>query len=448
MARITVVGAGYVGLCTAVAFAEHGHHCVLVDVDAGKVASIRAARTPFFEPGLDEALARHVKAGAIEASHELAPAVASSQATFLCVGTPQDKAGAIDLAYIRTAAHQVGQALKGRTEPHVVVTKSTVVPGTTETVVAVEVAKGRGGDLGPVAIANNPEFLKEGAALHDALHPDRIVVGARTKADADLVWPLYSKFTCPKLTVELATAEMIKYAANAFLAVKITTSNEIANLCERVGVDWMKVAEGIGLDARINPLFLRAGIGYGGSCFPKDVAALRAVAKAKASPTPVLDAVTQLNQAQPLRAVDLLRGLVGELKGKRIALLGLAFKPDTDDVRETRALPIHEALTAAGAQVVAYDPKGAENFRRLCPGVRLADSAEDALTGADGAILATEWAEFRKLDPATMRRLMRTPAIVDGRRVLDGAAFMAAGVPYRAIGLGTAAAPTPRPGAN
>jgi UDPglucose 6-dehydrogenase len=435
MARIAVVGAGYVGLCTAVAFAEHGHRCVLVDVDPKKVAMIRSARTPFFEPGLDEALARHVRSGGIEATDDLAAAVQGADATFLAVGTPQDKSGAIDLAYVRQAAFQVGQALRARTEPHVVVTKSTVVPGTTEGVVAVEVARGRGGELGPVAIANNPEFLKEGAALHDALHPDRIVVGGRGAAPAQ-VWPLYAKFTCPKVTVDPPTAEMIKYAANAFLAVKITTSNEVANLCEKVGVDWMKVAEGIGLDARINPLFLRAGIGYGGSCFPKDVAALRAVADQHHVDTPVLDAVTHLNELQPLRAVDLLRDLVGELKGKRIALLGLAFKPETDDVRETRALPIHLALEAAGAHVVSYDPKGAENFRKLCPSVHLAASAEEALRGAEGVIVATEWQEFRKLDPATLKRLMARAAVVDGRRALDGAAFLAAGVPYRAIGLG------------
>lgn len=441
MARIAVVGAGYVGLCTAVAFAEHGHRCTLVDLDARKVAAIRAARTPFFEPGLDEALGKHVRSGAIEATQDLGAAVRTSDATFLAVGTPQDKSGAIDLAYIRQAAFQVGQALADRTEPHVVVTKSTVVPGTTEGVVAVEVARGRGGQLGPVAIANNPEFLKEGAALHDALHPDRIVVGGRGKAP-EMVWPLYSKFTCPKLTVDPPTAEMIKYAANAFLAVKITASNEVANLCEKVGVDWMKVAEGIGLDARINPLFLRAGIGYGGSCFPKDVAALRAVADQAGVETPVLDAVTTLNESQPLRAVELLRELVGDLKGKRIALLGLAFKPETDDVRETRALPIHHALEAAGATVTSYDPKGAENFQRLCPSVRLATSADEALKGADGVIVATEWQEFRTLGPAALKRLMARPAVVDGRRALDGPAFLAAGIPYRAIGLGQSTKPS------
>lgn len=436
MARISVIGSGYVGLCTGVAFAKHGHDVTLVDIDPAKVALVKNAKPPFFEPGLAEALKETVASGRLAATTDLAAAVKGSDFTFLAVGTPQDKSGAMDLTYIRQAAKQVGAALRGKSN-HVVVTKSTVLPGTAETVVAKELEAGLSGPLSArgVAVASNPEFLKEGAAMKDALHPDRIVVGADA-ATAKRIWELYKGFDCPKVTVTPRTAEMIKYAANAFLAVKITASNELANLCEKVGVDWNDVANGIGLDARINPLFLRAGIGYGGSCFPKDIAAVRDLARREGSPTLVLDAVSATNETQPLRAVELLRGLVGDLKGKRIALLGLAFKPDTDDVRQTRSLPILHALRGAGADVVCHDPEAKETFLRLAPDAHIAATAEEALKGADGCIVATEWAQYRTLDPAKVKSMMRTPNVVDGRRALDAAKYRAAGFAYRAIGLG------------
>jgi UDPglucose 6-dehydrogenase len=272
--------------------------------------------------------------------------------------------------------------------------------------------------------------------MADALRPDRIVVGARDPATARRVLALYAGFTCPKLVVDPPTAEMIKYAANAFLAVRIALSNELANVCERQGIDWYQVAEGIGHDKRIGPLFLRAGAGFGGSCFPKDLAAIAHAAQAAGAPSSLLEATLAHNETQPLETVRMVEDELGSLKGRRIALLGLAFKPDTDDVRETRALPIHKALVAAGAKVVCHDPQGGANFVALEPTATLAKSAEEALRGADAAIIQTEWAEYRALAPAALKAWMKTPVVVDGRRTFDPAVMRKAGIRYRAIGLG------------
>ena len=429
------MGTGYVGLCTGLVFAEHGHEVTFVDVDRQKLAAVEQGRAPFYEPGVDETIAR--LRDRLKTSTDLAKAVEANQFTFLCVGTPQGRDGAIDLAYVRNAAREIGQALRGAPRGHVVVVKSTVVPGTAEEVVLREVQQASG--LRPdddFHVASNPEFLKEGSAMKDALQPDRIVVGARTPQGAEAVLSLYAAFSCPRLAVDPRTAETIKYAANAFLATKIAFSNEMANLCERIGVDWYKVAEGIGHDARIGPLFLRAGVGYGGSCFPKDVAAIQHLADAAGAPSPILDAVLRNNDTQPLVAVRMLEEEMGSLRGKKVALLGLAFKADTDDVRETRALPLLHALQERGADVVCHDPKAAANFLRLAPGARVAATAEEALKGADAALVQTEWKEYRSLAPASFRALMRQPIVVDGRRTWSPEEMVQAGVRYRAIGLG------------
>ncbi len=437
MARVSIVGAGYVGLCTGVVFAKHGHSVSLVEVMPERLAALRAGRVPFFEPGVPEALAEALAAGRLRVTSDHAEAVRDADVTFLCVGTPAAKDGAIDLEFIRGAAADVGRALRSKSGYHVVVTKSTVVPGTAEDVVAVEVERASGKRAGrDFGVASNPEFLKEGSAMRDALDPDRIVVGANDARAAEAVWALYGAFACPKITTDPRTAEMIKYASNAFLAVKIAFSNEMANACERLGIDWYDVARGVGHDARIGPLFLRAGVGFGGSCFPKDVAAIAHVARSAGAPSGILDAVLANNERQPLVAVRLIEEEIGPLAGKRIALLGLAFKPDTDDVRETRALPILRALRAAGADVVAYDPQAMDAFRALAPDYRAAASAEHALQGADGAIVQTEWREFREIAPKEFVRLMRAPVVVDGRRTFDAREMRAAGVRYRAIGLG------------
>jgi len=432
-----VIGTGYVGLCTGLVFADRGHQVTFVDVDAGKLDALRQGRAPFFEPGVDDLIVR--LQGRFDATRDLDKAVAASEVTFLCVGTPKRPDGSIDLAYVRQAARDVGHALKHAPKGHVVVVKSTVVPGTAESVVKPEVEAASGLRAGvDVHVASNPEFLKEGSALQDAFQPDRIVVGATSEAAAKRVMDLYASFETKKIVVTPTAAEMIKYAANAFLATKIAFANEMANVCERIGVDWYDVVEGIGPDPRIGPLFLRAGVGFGGSCFPKDVAALAHYSHERGAPSRILDAVLAHNDAQALEVVRMLEAEIGPLQGKRVALLGLAFKPATDDVRETRALPIWQALRAKGAQVVCFDPQGGPNFLKLAPEATLAKSLEDALRGADAAVVQTEWPEFKALRPADIKSWMRAPVVVDGRRAFDARTLRAAGVRYRAIGLGAA----------
>ena len=449
-ASVAIIGGGYVGLCTGAVFAKQGHRVRIVDVLPEKVAAIRRGEAPFHEPGLEDALREVVASGRLTATTDLEAAVRESDFTFLCVGTPQGKDGQSDLTYLRQASAAVGGALRGRRGFHVVVTKSTVPPRTAEDVVRPELEAASGLAMGDdtFQVASNPEFLKEGTAMKDACQPDRIVVGAFSAKAGEAVLSLYDAFDCPKILVDPRTSEMIKYAANAFLALKIGFSNEMANVSERLGIDWYDVANGIGHDPRIGPLFLRAGAGFGGSCFPKDVAAIAHVARTSGAPSRLLQAVLDGNEEQPLVTVKMLREELGELAGKRIALLGLAFKPDTDDVRETRAVPILRALQAAGATVVAHDPAARRTFQALGVPVEMAESAEDALREAHGCIVQTEWADYRRLAPAQFLRLMRAPVVVDGRRTFDPATMLAAGVRYRAIGLGRERAAAPSPDAT
>lgn len=443
MARVLVVGAGYVGLCTAAALAEHGHRVTVLDVDPRRVESVIRGKAPFHEPGIDELLSRAVADGRITAASTMA-AVDAHEFVFLCVGTPEAPDGRADMRFIRSAAADVGRAVARWANRPVVITKSTVPPGTAREVVTPELQDASGLRAGEgFLVASVPEFLKEGSAVKDAIHPDRIVVGADHPDAASKVWTLFERHGCPKITVDCPTAEMIKYAANAFLATKIALSNELANVAAAMGVDWYKVAEGIGHDARIGPLFLRAGAGFGGSCFPKDVSALSQIASDVSTPSGVLEAVLESNELQPLVTIRLLEQEIGALAGKRIALLGLAFKADTDDVRETRALPIYEALRKAGADVVVHDPIAVANFLRLAGPVASAETPEAALAGADGCIVQTEWAEYRALSPASFRA-MRAPVVIDGRRTFDPALMRAAGIRYRAIGLGSPASASAR----
>jgi UDPglucose 6-dehydrogenase len=430
MQRVTIVGAGYVGICTGLALAEQGHRITVVDVSASRVTQIARGEAPFFEPGVEELLERHAASGAFRATSDLAASARDSDLVFLCVGTPSRPDGSVDLTFVDAAARQIGAALQGVPKPPVIIIKSTVPPGTARDIVRPALGNGE------ILLASNPEFLREGSAMMDARHPDRIVVGADDPSAAARVWALYENNLCPKVTVDTSTAEMIKYAANAFLAAKVALSNELANVAERKGIDWYKVAQGIGLDARIGPPFMRAGAGFGGSCFPKDVAGLAHAAREAGVPSLILDAVLRGNDLQPLVAVRMLRQELGSLTGKRIAILGLAFKPDTDDVRETRALPIYDALCKEGADVILHDPQAAVNFARLSTGAAFAASPEEALRGADGCIMQTEWAVYRALRPSHIAQLMRNPVVIDGRRTFDATEMRAAGVRYRAIGLG------------
>lgn len=435
--RIAVLGAGYVGSCTAAVFAEQGFPVILADPDPRRAEAVGQGRAPAYEPGLDEALGAAVRAGRLTATTDPVEAARGADLTFLCVGTPPRKDGGQEHKFLKAASQQVGQALRGGQRWHTVVVKSTVLPGTTERVVLPALRKASGLEPGQgFGLAVNPEFLREGSALADARAPDRIVVGAYDPRSAAAVWDLYDGIEAPRLSTDLRTAEMIKMASNAFLAAKVGLANEVANLCAASGVDVYEVMKGVGLDARIGPQFLRAGAGFGGSCFPKDVMALRHLAQEAKVPGRILDAVLKGNAAQPGEVVRLAKQALGTLRGKRIALLGLAFKPDTDDVRETRALPIWEGLRKAGAAVVCYDPRAGPNFQRLAKGAKLAATLEEALDGADCAIVQTEWQEFKDLKPEAFAKRMRRPLVVDGRRTWEPGFLPAGGVEYRAVGLG------------
>lgn len=436
---IAIIGTGYVGLCTGVAFAERGQDVTLVDLDEGKVRMVAAGRAPFHEPGLEDALAAAVQAGRLRATTDLAAAVRQHGTIMLCVGTPQADDGSMDLAFIRAAAQQVGGAARDADSPRLVVVKSTVLPGTARAEVLPALEHGFGQSVtGRILLASNPEFLREGAAMQDARKPDRIVVGADDTAARDALLALYAQDICPKVVVGLATAEMIKYAANAMLAIRISATNELANLCTAIGVDWTQVVAGIGPDPRIGPLFLRAGAGYGGSCFPKDVAALRSRMRQLGVPSRILDATMAVNEAQPAEIVRMVREELGDLRGKRVALLGLAFKELTDDVRMTRALPIVQALRAEGAEVIGHDPQAAVHFLRLVPDLATRPDWREAVQGADAVVFQVEWPEYRAIEPNDLKGLLRSPVVVDGRRTLDAAKARAAGLRYRAVGLGEA----------
>ncbi len=405
--RISVLGTGYVGAITGVCFAELGNEVVFVDNDPRKVSVISEGRSPIYEPGLEDLLQRNLER--ISATGDTRGAVLSTDVTFICVGTPSREDGSIDLSFVEQASRDIGSALKDK-EGHVVVVKSTVLSGSTENVIgrAIEEASGRRMHEG-FGLASNPEFLREGSAVHDVFHPDRIVLGVEDAMSRRLLESLYEGFECPVLVTDIGTAEMIKYVSNAFLATKIGFANEVGNLCKLRGLDTAKVFEGVGLDHRINPQFFRSGIGFGGSCFPKDVRALLSQMRDSGLREGILGAVVAGNESQPLRAVELLKEHLPDLNGKRVGVLGLAFKPDTDDIRESCAIPIIDRLIEEGAEVVAYDPLAADNFRSLFPSISYVDSAVEALD-SDAAIIATEWSEFEELDYSGK-------TVIDGRRV-------------------------------
>ncbi|RQD81812.1 MAG: UDP-glucose/GDP-mannose dehydrogenase family protein [Methanocalculus sp. MSAO_Arc1] len=406
--KISILGTGYVGAVTGACFAELGNSVVFVDIDPAKLDLIRTGRSPIFEPGLDELLGKNLKR--ISATTDTGEAIRETDVTFICVGTPSNPDGSIDLQYIEAASQAIGEVLRQKESWHTVVMKSTVVSGTTAGIVqrTLEEASEKVAfrDFG---LASNPEFLREGSALADVFSPDRIVIGAEDPRSREVLERLYSSFDCPKLVCAIPVAEMIKYVSNAFLATKISFANEIGNLCKLMGIDTAEVFEGVGLDARINPAFFRSGIGFGGSCFPKDVRALIAQAEEMGVLPKILQSVMAVNEDQPMRLLDLLKKHIPDLRGKRIGVLGLSFKPDTDDIRESRAIPIVSALLEAGADVIAYDPLAIANFRSLFPDISYASSAAEVLQ-SDAVLLITEWKGFEVLDYAGK-------IVIDGRRV-------------------------------
>ncbi|MGQ9736040.1 MAG: UDP-glucose dehydrogenase family protein [Thermaceae bacterium] len=446
--RVAVIGTGYVGLTTALSLAYLGHEVVGVDLDETKVAGLNRGVVPFFEPHITDLL--HLVRTRVRFTTRYEEAVPGAEIVFIAVGTPSLPDGRPDLSQVREAAERVGRALSpGRST--VVVNKSTVPVGSGNWVRAIleETAS-------PAArfhVASNPEFLREGAAVHEALYPDRVVVGAEDEEALNTLYALYrplleqsftppsflprpeGKGAVPFIATDLASAELIKYAANAFLALKISFINEMAELAERVGADITQVARGIGLDSRIGSRFLQAGVGWGGSCFGKDTAALLATAREYGLSLPIIHAAREVNYRQRERVVERLLHELKILKGRTIGLLGLAFKPNTDDLRDAPALDIGAKLLERGVRVKAHDPKALENARRLGVPFTLVDTPEEVFRGADAVVLVTEWPEYRELEFALLKDQMRNPLILDGRNFLDKEALLALGYRYLGVGL-------------
>ncbi len=406
--RISVIGAGYVGMVTGICFAELCNEVVFVDVDEERVNAINSGKAPISERGLDELMQKNRSKYRATKNYS---SIIDTDITFICVGTPSRDDGSIDLTFIKSAATEIGKVLKAKKGFHTVVVKSTVIPGTTENVVKPIIEKMSGKNaFKDFGLAMNPEFLREGNAVHDFFNPDRIVMGIRDERTKNVLETLYETFNCPKLVTDIKTAEMIKYASNAFLATKISFANEIGNICKKLGVDVYEVFKGVGLDHRINPAFFRAGIGFGGSCFPKDVRALIAKAEELGVNPKILRAIIEVNEEQPVKMIELLKKHVSSLRGRRIGILGLAFKPDTDDIRESRAIPIVEKLIEEGAEIIAYDPEATDNFRKIFPYISYANSAEEVVARSDAVLIVTEWKEFEELN-------YKGKIVIDGRRL-------------------------------
>ncbi|MCZ7401022.1 MAG: UDP-glucose/GDP-mannose dehydrogenase family protein [Candidatus Methanoperedens sp.] len=413
--KISVIGTGYVGTVSAACFAELGHDVICVDIDKSKIDLINAGIPPIYEEGLQELLKKHA-GKRLSATSDYDSAIMNSDVSFICVGTPSDSEGNIDLGIVKAASASIGDSLRKKKGYHVIVVKSTVVPETTEKVVLPVIEKHSEKHLGEFGIAMNPEFLREGKAVHDFMHPDKIVVGSMDKKSGDIVAALYNGLKREVTRTNPRTAEMIKYVNNSFLATKISFANEVGNICKELGIDTYEVMSAVGKDFRIGPHFLNAGAGFGGSCFPKDVKALIGKAKEIGYEPQLLKSVIAVNEGQPARMVMLLKNKIGSLEGKNIAVLGLAFKNDTDDIRESRSIPVIKDLLDEGAVVSAYDPMANENMKKLFGGIRYYSSAADALRGADACLIMTEWDEFKSLDKEF--DVMENRLVIDGRHIL------------------------------
>ncbi len=441
--NISVLGIGYVGLCTAVAFASKGYNVIASTHDAEKAAKINRGIPPFHEPNLQNLLEKTVQNGYLKCLvDQTERSILETDLTFNAVGTPSRIDGSIDLQFIETSSRDVGKALYKKSSYHLVIIKSTVVPGTTQDLVKPilekESRKKCGADFG---LCMSPEFLRQGSAFEDTMYTDRVVIGEFDKRSGFTLESLYKDFyadnTPPIIRTSLATAELIKYASNSLLATKISFINTIANICEKIpGADVKTVAAAMGLDKRIGPLFLNAGLGYGGSCFPKDVKALIASSKAFNYVPELLESVEKVNYTQPLKAVQFCKQQLGNLKGKVIAILGLAFKPDTDDMREARVIPIINQLLKEGADVTAYDPVATPTAKAIFNNkIHYATSALECIKNADCCIIVTEWPEFKNLSPEDFVKQMKQPVLIDGRRIYNPEAYSEK-LRFLAIGLG------------
>jgi UDPglucose 6-dehydrogenase len=431
--RIAMIGTGYVGLVSGACFAEFGVEVTCVDKDEAKIESLKQGQIPIFEPGLEQLVENSVKAGRLSFTTELKNAVAEADGVFIAVGTPSRRGdGHADLTYVYAAAKEIAQALRGYT---VVVTKSTVPVGTGKEVARIIRETRPDAEFD---VVSNPEFLREGSAINDFMRPDRVVIGTNAERAREVMRQLYRPLyliETPMVLTSVETSELIKYAANTFLATKITFINEIADLCEALNCDVHDVARGIGLDGRIGRKFLHPGPGYGGSCFPKDTLALVRTAQEAASPLRIVETVVEVNDRRKRRMADkIIEACGGSVAGKTIAVLGLTFKPNTDDMRDSPSLVIVPALQQAGATVRAYDPEGMEEAKRLLTDVVWCDTAYEGMGGADALVILTEWNQFRALDLARVKRLLRQPVLVDLRNIYEPADMIAAGFAYTSIG--------------
>jgi len=431
--RVAMIGTGYVGLVSGACFSDFGHDVICVDKDRRKIDMLENGVMPIFEPGLDALVADNVKAGRLSFTSDLSKAVPDAEAVFIAVGTPSRRGdGYADLSFVFSAAEEIADSLNGFT---VIVTKSTVPVGTGRKVQ--DIIRRRRPDA-RFSVASNPEFLREGAAIDDFKRPDRIVVGAEDERARQVLQELYRPLflnETPMLFTNLETSELIKYAGNAFLATKITFINEMADLCEKVGADVQAVSKGIGLDGRIGRKFLRAGPGYGGSCFPKDTLALTRTAKEVGAPTRIVEAVVAVNDDRKKRmSRKIVEACGGSVDGKIVAVLGLTFKPNTDDMRDSPSLDIVPELQKAGAKVRVFDPEGMDEARSLLKGVDFCQDAYDAMGNADAVTILTEWNEFRALDLERMKQIMKRPLLIDLRNIYTREEMVAAGIEYHSVG--------------
>ncbi len=438
--RVSIIGMGYVGLCTAATFASKGIRTTGIDIDQERVGQILKGKTPIHEPDLDRFLKTAVKKKLLDASTDIS-SINDTEITFLTVGTPSRSDGSIDLSFIKSASENVGKALYEKKGFHTVVVKSTVVPGTTNGTVRPILEKTSERSVGVnLGLCANPEFLAEGTAIHDALHPDKIVIGSNDKKSFNQLIKLYRQFyrtkQPPILEMTPESAELVKYANNAFLATKVSFINTIANISEKIpGVDVGRIAEAIGKDIRIGPLFLKAGPGYGGSCFHKDLQALINYGKEHGYNPALLQATEQVNNDQPGKIVEKAESLLGSFTDKRIAILGLAFKKDTDDIREAASIKVIDRLTDRGAKIIAWDPMALPATKKLLADrIEYAETPQDALKGADCAIIMTEWEQFRRLRAKDFEAYMKSPVVVDARRIYNPDDFR--DLNYLATGIG------------
>jgi len=431
MAKICVIGTGYVGLVTGTCFSDMGHRVTCLDINDKRIEKLKNGIMPIYEPGLKQIVDQNVEAGRLDFTTSYQEALENAEFAFIAVGTPSSVEGDADMQYVKMAAETIASHLD---HPIIIVNKSTVPVGTGDWVSEI-IKDMNGGTTPPFCVVSNPEFLREGSAVNDFMEPDRVVLGSTNREAAEKVADLYEALRAPIMITDLRTAEMIKYASNAFLATRISFINEIANICESLGADVKEVARGMGMDKRIGPSFLDAGLGWGGSCFPKDVKALAHMAETRGSHPQLLQAVMDINQNQRKRAVQKVEKALGGLKGKTIGLLGLSFKPNTDDTRDAPALAIARMLLDAGAVVQAFDPQAMEVSKKEIPQLQLRKNPYETAEAVDALILATEWNEFKSLDFERIKANMKGNVILDGRNIWDGTELYEMGFTYFGMGV-------------